>query len=165
METVQNELYVSVSYTGTLDNGEVFDTSEGRGPMEVQMGNGQLIEGFERELMGMAVGEKKTFTVSAAEAYGERDEEATLDIAVANVPPGMDPQVGQTVGMTTSDGHQVPGLITAVTEEHVSVDMNHPMAGKALTFAIEVTGISETPTQEPSSCGSDCGCDCGSGCC
>ena len=71
MEKVQNDLFVSVSYKGTLENGEVFDSSEGRGPMEIQVGKGQLIEGFERELMGMAVGEKKTFTVQAAEAYGD----------------------------------------------------------------------------------------------
>jgi peptidylprolyl isomerase len=165
MEKVENGLYVSVAYKGTLASGDVFDTSEGRTPLEVQMGMGQLIQGFEKELMGMAVGDKKTFTVPADEAYGERDEEATLDIPAANVPSGMDPQVGQTVGMSTNDGQQMPGRITAVTDEHVSVDMNHPLAGEALTFAIEVVGISETQTQAASSCGSDCGCDCSSGCC
>lgn len=164
MDKVENGRYVSVAYTGTLDNGEIFDTSEGKAPLEIQMGTGQLIEGFERALLGMGVGEKKTFTVPATEAYGERDTDATLDIPVANVPPGMDPQIGQTVGLTTNDGRQVPARITDVTEVHVRVDMNHPLAGEALTFAIEVMGISDTPTQAPSACAGGCG-DCGSGCC
>jgi len=112
----------------------------------------------------MAMGDRKTFTVPANEAYGERNDEAMLDIPVANVPAGMDPQVGQTVGMTTNDGQQMPGRITAVTEEHVSVDMNHPLAGESLTFAIEVVGISQEQTQAPACSSGSCG-DCGSGCC
>jgi peptidylprolyl isomerase len=165
MDTVENGKFVSVAYTGTLENGEVFDSSEGRQPMEVQVGSGQLIEGFEKALMGMAVNEKKVFTIEPEEAYGERDESMTRDFTRKEVPPEMNPEVGMTVGLTTPEGRQVPAQVVAVDDEKVTIDMNHPMAGKSLTFDIEVVGISDTPTQAPVGCGPGCDCSSGSGCC
>jgi len=164
MEKVAKDMFVSVEYTGTLENGEVFDTSQGRQPLEIQMGAGQLIKGFEDALDGMALKEKKTFTLEPEDAYGQRDDSLTRDFPRADVPPEMDPQVGQTVGLHDGQGQQIPATIVDVTDENVTVDLNHPMAGKALTFDIEVVNISETPTQAPENCGSDCGCDCSSGC-
>jgi len=159
MERVSDGLYVSVDYKGTLNNGNVFDTSEGRQPLEIQMGAGQLIKGFEDALMGMSLNEKKTFTLSPDEAYGPVDEERKHTFPKSDVPAEMDPQVGQTVGLTTQDGRQIPARIVSVSDEGVTVDLNHPLAGQSLTFEIEVVGISETPTQA-SGCG--CGCDCSS---
>lgn len=159
MEKVADGLFVSVDYKGTLQNGETFDTSEGRQPLEVQMGAGQLIKGFENALMGMVLNEKKTFTLTAEEAYGAVDEDRKHTFARDDVPAEMDPQVGQTVGLTTHDGQQVPARIIAVNEEGVTVDLNHPLAGESLTFAIEVVGINAAATQ-PAGCG--CGCDCAS---
>ena len=164
MEKVAKDMFVSVEYTGTLENGDVFDTSQGRQPLEIQMGAGQLIKGFEDALDGMALKEKKTFTLEPEDAYGQRDDSLTRDFPRADVPPEMDPQVGQTVGLHDGQGQQIPATIVDVTDENVTVDLNHPMAGKALTFDIEVVNISETPTQAPENCGSDCGCDCSSGC-
>ena len=163
MKTVENNLFVSLDYRGTLSNGEVFDTSYGRHPLEIQMGAGQLIRGFENALHGMAVNEKKTFTLEPEEAYGHRDESLTQKFPMADVPPEMDPQVGQTVGLSTEDGQEIPAVIVSVDEKHVTVDLNHPMAGKTLTFEIEIKGISNTPTQHSGGCGS--GCDCSSGGC
>jgi len=160
MDRVSDGVYVSVDYKGTLQNGQVFDRSEGRAPLEVQMGAGQLIEGFEKALMGMALNEKKTFTLAPAEAYGEVDEDRKHTFPKNDVPAEMNPQVGQTVGLTTKDGRQVPAQIIAVDDEGVTVDFNHPLAGQSLTFAIEVVGISDAPTQN-TGCG--CGCDCSSG--
>jgi len=160
---VENNLFVSLDYTGTLPDGEVFDTSHGRQPLEIKMGAGQLIRGFENALLGMAVNEKKTFTLAPEEAYGHRDETLTQKFPASSVPPEMDPQVGQTVGLSTADGQQIPAVITAVDDQHVTVDLNHPMAGKTLTFAIEIKSISNTPTQCSDGCGS--GCNCSSGCC
>ncbi len=160
MNKVSDGLYVSVDYKGTLPNGQVFDSSEGRAPLEVQMGAGQLIEGFEKALMDMALNEKKTFTLSPEEAYGEVDEDRKHTFAKSDVPTEMDPQVGQTVGLTTQDGQQIPARIIAVDDEGVTVDLNHPLAGQSLTFEIEVVGINEAPTQGT---GCDCGCDCSSG--
>lgn len=165
MDTVEKGKFVSVAYTGTLENGEVFDTNREGQPMEVQVGSGQLIDGFEKALMGMAVNEKKVFTIGPEEAYGDRDESLTRDFGRKEVPPELDPEVGMTVGLTTADGRQVPAQIVAVDDEKVTVDMNHPMAGKSLTFDIEVVGISDTPTQAPMGCGPGCDCSSGGGCC
>lgn len=162
MEKVENGIFVSVDYKGTLENGEVFDTSRGRRPLEIQMGAGQLIKGFENELMGMALNEKKVFTLAPEDAYGKRDESLTRSFPRSEVPPEMNPQIGMTVGLTTPEGHQVPAQIVHLDDEKLTMDLNHPLAGESLTFDIEVVGISATPTQKPMSCGS--GCDCSSGC-
>lgn len=162
MVKVAKDMFVSVEYTGTLENGEVFDTSKGRQPLEVQMGAGQLIKGFENALEGMVLDEEKTFTLEPDEAYGQRDESLTRAFPRSDVPPEMDPQVGQMVGLHDGKGQQIPATIVDVDNENITVDLNHPMAGKALTFDIKVVNISETPTQ---GCATDCGgCDCSSGC-
>jgi len=163
MVKVAKDMFVSVEYTGTLGNGDIFDTSQGRQPLEIQMGAGQLIKGFEQALEGMALNEKKAFTLEPEDAYGQIDESLTQAFPRAEVPPEMNPEVGQTVGLHDGNGQQIPATIVAVDDEKVTVDLNHPMAGKALTFAIEVVGISETPSQA-ADCGSGCGCDCSSGC-
>lgn len=162
MEKVENGIFVSVDYKGTLEDGQVFDSSHGRQPLEIQMGAGQLIKGFENELMGMALNGKKMFTLAPKDAHGQRDETLTQSFPRSEVPPGMNPQVGMTIGLTTPEGHQVPARIVHLDDEKLTMDLNHPLAGESLTFEIEVVGISSTPTQTPMSCGS--GCDCSSGC-
>lgn len=166
METVVDGKYVSVEYTGTLQNGEVFDTSKERSPLEVLMGAGQMIAGFEKALQGMALNEKKTFTLAPEEAYGERDESRTQEFARKDVPPEINPQVGQVVALTDTNGQQIPAQISLVTDEKVTIDLNHPLAGESLTFEVEVVGISDTATQSQTGCGCGCnsGCDTGSGC-
>ena len=162
MEKVENGIFVSVDYKGTLENGQVFDTSHGRQPLEIQMGAGQLIEGFETELLGMALNEKKVFTLAPENAYGQRDESLTHSFPRSEVPSGMNPHVGMTIGLTTPEGRQVPARIVHLDDDKLTMDLNHPLAGESLTFEIEVVGISITPTQMPMACGS--GCDCSSGC-
>ena len=158
MEKVEPGLFVSVHYKGTLQNGEVFDTSEGRHPLEAEMGVGQIISGFEKALMGMSLNGKKVFTLDPEDAYGQRDESLTHSFPRADVPAEINPEVGQTVALATQEGQQVPALITEVDDEKVVVDLNHPLAGETLTFDIEVVGISATPTQDPAGCGSGCAC-------
>jgi len=152
MENVENGLFVSVEYTGTLENGDVFDTSSGREPLEVQIGAGQLIKGFENALLGMALNEKKVFTIEPEDAYGIRSEDNVHSFARSEVPPEMNPEEGQTVVLTSPDGQQIPARITDVNQEQVTVDLNHPLAGEALTFDIEIVGISDTPTQQSEGC-------------
>ena len=168
MDKVDSGLFVSVDYTGTLDNGEVFDSSEGRQPLEVQMGSGRVIPGFESAIMGMSLNETKTFTLSPEEAYGHRDDSRKHDFPKSEVPAGMDPEVGQTLMLNTPQGQQLPARVDSIDDEKVTFDLNHPLAGQSLTFKIEVVGISETATQQQAGCGSDCssgGCNCGeSGC-
>ena len=163
VEKVKKDVYVSVHYNGTLENGEVFDSSRGRHPLEVQMGAGQVIEGFERELMGMSLNEKKSFTLDPDEAYGRRDDSLTHDFPRSEVPAGMDLEVGMMIGLQTDEGQQVPAQVVDVDDDKVTVDLNHPLAGESLTFEIEVVGISETPTQKPMGCGGGCDCSSGSG--
>ena len=165
MDTVANGLFVSVDYKGTLGNGDVFDSSEGRQPLEIQVGTGQLISGFENQLLDMKINEKKTFTLKPEEAYGDRDDTLTRSFKRADLPPKMDPQVGQTVALTSDKGQQIPAQIVIVDEEQVTVDLNHPLAGESLTFEIEVVGISDTPTQKHAGCGSGCNCASDEGCC
>lgn len=163
METVENGLFVSVDYKGTLGNGEVFDSSEGRQPLEVKMGAGQLIKGFETALMGMSLNEKKTFTLEPEEAYGHRNDDHMHTFTREEVPPEMNPQEGQTIALSTPDGQQIPAHIVEVNDQKVVVDLNHPLAGQSLTFEIEVVGISSTATQEPEG-GCGCSCDDSGGC-
>ena len=165
MEKVANDLFVQVAYKGTLTDGQVFDSSEGREPLEVHMGAGQMIPGFEAQLVDMAMGEKKTFTLAPEDAYGERMDDRMMDFPIAEVPADLNPQVGQTIGLTSPEGQQIPALITLVNEEKVTLDLNHPLAGKALTFEIEVVGISKetaTPQQPEGGCEST---GCGGSCC
>lgn len=156
MDKVKNGLFVSIDYKGSLENGQVFDTSQGRQPLEIKMGAGQLIKGFEKELLGMAVNDKKIFTVDPEDAYGTRNENLIQSFARSDVPPELKPRTGKTVGVKTPNGSQVPARITHVDDEKLTVDMNHPLAGESLTFEIEVTGISGNPTQSPTGCGPGC---------
>ena len=162
MEKVENNMYVSVHYKGTLNNGEVFDSSEGRMPLEILMGGGQMIKGFENSLMGMALNEKKTFTLAPEDAYGLREEKLLHNFPLSEVPPSANPEVGQLIGLQTPDGRQVPAQIITIDNENVVLDLNHPLAGQALTFDIEVVGISNTPTQDHGGCG--CGCSSSGNC-
>jgi len=157
LDIVENGKYVSVAYTGKLGNGEVFDSSEGRTPLEVQIGAGDVIKGFEAALMGMALNEKKVFTIPPEDAYGTKKPNLKQIVPRASVPPQMDPQVGMMIGLMTPQGERVPARIAQVDDQQITLDLNHPLAGEALTFEIEVVGISDTPTQECSDC-SSCGC-------
>ena len=158
MKKVENGLFVSVDYRGTLQNGNEFDTSHGRQPLEIKMGARQLVAGFENELVGMSLNEKKRFTLEPEAAYGQRDESLTQSFPRSDIPPEMNPRIGMTIGLHTPEGQQVPAQIVHIDDKKVTLDINHPLAGESLTFEIEVVGISDTPTQVPSGCG--CGCDC-----
>jgi peptidylprolyl isomerase len=159
METVKSGLFVSVDYKGTLGNGEVFDSSHGRLPLEVQIGADQLIKGFEDALLGMSLNEKKTFTLAPEEAYGIREDSQQRSFSLSEIPPGMNPEVGQTIALSSPDGRQIPATIAEVTDENVTIDLNHPLAGQSLTFEIEIVGISGESTQTHGGCGCDCGSD------
>ena len=162
MEKVESGMFVSVNYTGSLANGEVFDSSEGGQPLEIQMGAGQLISGFETELMGMALNEKKTFTLSPGEAYGDRNESLEQSFGRSELPEGFEPQVGQVLALRNPEGGQVPAKVKHTDDKKITVDLNHPLAGETLTFEIEVLEINDEASPSlcsPSACG-DCGSTC-----
>ncbi len=159
MEKVETGKFVSVHYKGTLENGEVFDTSEGRHPLEVQIGAGQIIAGFEKALMDMSLNEKKVFTLDPNEAYGQKDESLSHSFDRADIPAEMNIEVGQTVALSSPEGQQVPAQVIEADDKKVVVDLNHPLAGETLTFDIEVVGISSTQTQDSQEgCGTGCQC-------
>jgi len=111
MKKVENGMFVSVDYKGTLQNGEVFDTSRGLQPLELQIGAGKVIKGFEEALLGMSLNEKKSFTIEPEDAYGQRDESLKRLFTRAEVPPEIDLQVGQIVGIRSQEGQQISATI------------------------------------------------------
>ena len=133
---------VSIHYTGTLADGSCFDSSAGRDPLTFQMGAGQIIAGLEAALEGMGVGETKTVTIPADLAYGPRHEEAVQDVPRDMIPDHIPLELGTALQMQTPNGSMIPVTVTAVTDATVTLDANHPLAGKELTFAVEVMAIS-----------------------
>ena len=126
---------VSVNYTGTLDDGTVFDSSQGRSPLTFKVGSGQVIKGFDDAVIGMAVGDKKTVHLTPDEAYGQHRSDLVLKIPAANAPSGL--KVGDQVQL----GNGAPAKVTDITGDTVTVDANSPLAGKALNFEIELMKI------------------------
>jgi len=132
---------VRIHYTGTLTDGSEFDSSAGRDPLEFTVGGGQVIPGLDREIAGMAVGDRKTVTVIADEAYGQHSPEALQEVPRDNVPPDIDLTVGNRLQAVTQDGQQLVVTIAAVTEDTVTMDANHPLAGQDLVFEVELVEI------------------------
>lgn len=134
---------VRVDYTGTLENGEVFDTSlmEDREPLEFTIGEGQMIPGFEKEVVGMTIGETKKINIPSAEAYGERTPEALVEVPLAQFPQEIPLLPGTQLAVHTPEGHQLPALIHEVREETVVIDTNHPLAGLDLNFELTLVEI------------------------
>jgi peptidylprolyl isomerase len=130
-----------VHYTGKLEDGTVFDSSANREPLEVTMGQGQVIPGFEEALMGMSPGETKTASIPSDKAYGARRDDLVAQVERAQVPPEIQPEVGQRLRVEQQGGNMVNVVITEVSEESITIDANHPLAGKDLTFDLEIVKV------------------------
>lgn len=141
MSTIENGNTVKVHYKGTLESGEVFDSSEGRDPLEFTMGSGQLIPGFEKAIIGKSVGDSTVTNIPSAEAYGDRNPQMEVTVPKEQLPEDMEPAVGMQLQLNQPDGQAIPVAITKVEGDHVTLDANHPLAGKDLTFEIEVVEI------------------------
>ena len=141
MSTAKQGDNVKVHYTGRLKDGTQFDSSAGRAPLGFTVGAGQMIKGFDAAVNGMALGDKKTVEIPAAEAYGEVNPEMIIDVPRTNLPPDLNPEVGQQLGMTTPQGQQVPVKVKEVHDDKVVIDANHDLAGKDLIFDIELVEI------------------------
>jgi len=132
---------VKVHYTGRLEDGTVFDSSHGREPLEFTVGEGQVIEGFEKAVVGMDVNESKTVDIPAGEAYGEYRDELLLEVDRGQFPSHIEPRIGQDLQIQEPGGVVFPVTVTRVTEGTVTLDANHPLAGKPLSFEIELVGV------------------------
>ena len=138
MSTVKAGDSVQVHYKGTFENGEVFDTSEGRDPLQFEAGSDQLIPGFSNGVVGMAVGDTKTLTLPPEEAYGEHDERGLKEVALADLPEGV--KVGDQL-QAQSGEHVMSVSVHAIDGDQATLDANHPLAGKTLIFDIELVAI------------------------
>jgi len=138
---VENGQKVKIHYTGNLDDGEQFDSSVGREPLEFEVGSGQVIPGFEKGVLGMKVNEKKSIHIPALEAYGEPTDEMIMDFERSQLPEGMEPEVGMQLHMQGPQGQPIPVQVTAVAEEKITIDANHPLAGQNLNFELELVEI------------------------
>uniref|UniRef100_UPI004048ADBA FKBP-type peptidyl-prolyl cis-trans isomerase n=1 Tax=Yoonia sp. TaxID=2212373 RepID=UPI004048ADBA len=132
---------IRIHYTGTLKSGEVFDSSQGRDPLEFTLGSGMIIGGLDAAIQGMAVGETKVAEIACAEAYGPINPAARQPVPRSEFPDDIPTQVGTQLQMQSPEGQVIPVTIVDVSETEVTLDANHPLAGKDLTFDFEVVGI------------------------
>ena len=134
---------VKVEYTGTLEDGTVFDSSEKHGhPLEFEIGTGQIIPGFENALVGMEKGQEKDIKIEPADGYGAPNPELVKKIARDRLPKEQELKPGLMIGVSLPTGQQIPAKIVTVTDKEVEIDLNHPLAGKTLLFKIKVAEIS-----------------------
>jgi FKBP-type peptidyl-prolyl cis-trans isomerase 2 len=141
MNTVKAGDSVKVHYKGTLKDGQLFDSSEGKEPLEFKVGEGMVIKGFDNALMDMTVGEKKSVTIPVEEAYGHKSDDMIIKMPKDQVPAEMDPKVGQELHLTDEGGNIIPVLVIDINATELILDANHPLAGEDLNFDLELVAI------------------------
>lgn len=132
---------VKVHYTGTLEDGTQFDSSRGVEPLQFTLGSGQVIAGFDEAITGMEPGEKKNVTISADRAYGQRNEDMVITAPRNQIPADITPEVGQQLQLDGPNNQPIVVKVTEVTDEHIQLDANPPLAGRNLTFDLELVEI------------------------
>ncbi|MEO6833839.1 MAG: FKBP-type peptidyl-prolyl cis-trans isomerase [Chitinophagaceae bacterium] len=141
MAKVKSGDTVQVHYVGTLQSGELFDSSEGREPLEFKVGEGMVIPGFDAAMIDMETGDKKSVHIHVDEAYGERTQEALVKMPRAEFDPELSPEVGQELQLSDDQGHVFPVIVAEVSDDFIILDANHPLAGEALNFEITLVNI------------------------
>lgn len=141
MSKVKANDTVKVHYTGKLEDGQVFDSSREREPLEFTLGEGQIIPGFEKAVIDMEVNDTKTVNIPSSEAYGEHSNELIQEVPKDQLPEEIKPEVGMQLMSKTPDGREIPLVVTKVEDAAIEVDANHPLAGKDLTFELEIVEI------------------------
>ncbi|HSF93222.1 MAG TPA: peptidylprolyl isomerase [Paracoccaceae bacterium] len=141
MTQVKSGDTVRIHYTGTLENGETFDSSAGRDPLEFQVGSGQIIPGLDKELPGMSVGDKKKVSIAPAEAYGEHNPDNTQAVPREQIPADIPLEIGGSLQVQTPTGQAMVVTVASLSDEEVVLDANHPLAGKTLVFDFEIVSI------------------------
>lgn len=141
MATVKNGDTVRVHYTGKLEDGSVFDSSEGSNPLEFIVGDGEVIAGLEQGVIGMSEGESKTITIPMEQAYGPHHKERIFEMDKTKVPENFNPDIGQQLQMYRADGVPIAVTVVGISENSYSMDCNHPLAGKTLIFETKLVKI------------------------
>ena len=142
-EQAKNGDTVSVHYTGRLEGGEVFDSSAGGEAFEFEIGAGEVIVGFDEGVRGMQVGDQRTIEIEVDNAYGQREEALVQQVAREGLRLETEPSVGMNVILQLPDGNEIPVAITEVTKDHVTLDANHPLAGRKLIFDVELIALQQ----------------------
>lgn len=137
-EMIEQGSKVKLHYTGTLDDGSVFDSSKDKDPLEFEVGQGQVIPGFEEGVIGLKAGDKKTINIPADKAYGSYDEKRIGEYPKSNVPENMEVKIGAKIFLQSPDGGVAIATIKEIKDDILLLDLNHPLAGKDLTFEIEI---------------------------
>jgi len=140
-QTAQQGDTVAVHYTGKLDDGEVFDSSRERDPLEFEVGGGQVIPGFDKAVEGLEVGESREVRLEPEDGYGEPREDLVVDVDRDQFPTDAEPEVGRQVQVQVAPGQNRVATITEIEDESITLDLNHPLAGKPLTFDVELLEI------------------------
>ena len=156
MTTAKKGDLVYVHYTGKFDSGEVFDSSSDGSPLYFIVGEGDIIEGFDKAVLGMAIGEKKSIKISPAEGYGEYSEERVISTDRKNFGDDFEPEVDQQLALQMENGERAIATIVDFDDENVTLDMNHPLAGENLNFELELVDIKDASDMPESSCGGGC---------
>ena len=141
MTIVKEGNTVRVHYTGTLDDGSVFDTSKEKEPLQFTLGQGQIIPGFEEAVVGMKVGESKSVHITAENAYGLHRDELVVDVPLEQLPQDLNLEVGRKLQMRQTNGQSIVVKVTGISEKEVTLDANHALAGQDLKFEIELVEI------------------------
>ena len=141
MSKVKEGDTVKVHYTGKLENGDVFDSSREREPFEFTVGDKDVIPGFEKGVVGMGVGDSKTIEIPPEEAYGAKRDELVVVVKKSEFPEDITPSIGQRLQIKQQDGNPVVVMITDLTEDSITLDANHPLAGYTLFFDVEIIDI------------------------
>jgi len=141
MRQVQKGDKIRIHYLGRLDDGSTFDSSEGREPLEFEVGSGMVIRGFDDGVLGMTVGQKKTIEIPVEHAYGPVDPQMLMDFPIDRFPEGMSPTVGMQLNMSDTSGQTFPVVVKEVKPDTVTLDANHPLAGRDLIFDLELVEI------------------------
>jgi len=141
VEQAKNGDIVKVHYTGKFDDDIIFDTSEGREPLQFKIGENTVIPGFEQAVVGMNPGDVKTVKLASEEAYGPHRDELVMDVPREKVPPAVNPKMGDILQVQLSNGQMSYALVTEVNEETLVLDANHPLAGRDLVFDIQLLEI------------------------
>jgi peptidylprolyl isomerase len=145
MQQVKKGDKVKVHYHGRLKNGQTFDNSEGREPLEFEVGSGMVIKGFDDGVTGMSVGDKKTVNIPFDQAYGPRNPDMIIEMPKERFPKDMDLEVGMPLGMSDGQGQQFEVIIAEIKDDVVMLDANHPLAGHDLIFDLELVEIITKP--------------------
>lgn len=141
MSTAKTGDTVKVHYTGKLEDGEIFDSSEGRQPLEFEIGSGRLIKGFEQGVIGMEIGDTRQLTIAPNEGYGDKRQDLLVRVEREKIPANVTVGVGQHLKIPQPNGQAVNVIVQEVTDDTVLLDANHPLAGKTLVFDVEMVEI------------------------